>query len=263
VDGLPVVGWAGDVDGFYVVVSHSGVTLCLALGRLVAAEITEERAEPILEPFRPGRFVGGRAPSNGAGPAGRSVVPGDHVDHLIEQWARVMPELDVSPMGVIARISRLCRILEREVETVYPEFGLNRALFGVLAALRRAGPPYQLSPTDLYNSLLITSGAVTNRLERLAGAGLVRRVPDPDDGRSLLVALTPKGRRLIDRVAALHYERERELLAPFSPRERETLAEELRRLLLALEDGTPPPEASPRARVTARSSRRRRADSGP
>jgi DNA-binding MarR family transcriptional regulator len=165
-------------------------------------------------------------------------------------------------MAVIARISRLCRILEREVETVYPEFGLNRALFGVLAALRRAGPPYQLSPTDLYNSLLITSGAVTNRLERLAGAGLVRRVPDPDDGRSLLVELTPKGRRLIDRVAALHYERERELLAPFSPRERVTLAEELRRLLLALEDGTPPPEATPRAHVTARSSRRRRADSG-
>jgi glycine/D-amino acid oxidase-like deaminating enzyme/DNA-binding MarR family transcriptional regulator len=264
-DGFPVVGWAGDVEGFYVVVSHSGVTLCLVLARLVAAEITEGRAEPVLTPFRPTRFASAGAPSNGDGTADGAPtmppVPGDHVDHLIEQWGRVLPELDVSPMEIIARISRLSRILEREADALYSDFGLNRALFGVLAALRRAGPPYQLSPTDLYNSLLITSGAVTNRLERLAAAGLVTRVPDLDDGRSLLVALTPKGRRLIDRVAALHYEREREFLAAFSPRERETLAHALRRFLLALEDGPPPPEAARRSRVTVQGSRRRRADS--
>jgi glycine/D-amino acid oxidase-like deaminating enzyme/DNA-binding MarR family transcriptional regulator len=266
VDGFPVVGWAGEVDGFYVVVSHSGVTLCLVLGRLVAAEIAEGRAEPVLAPFRPQRFESSQTPSNGDGSTGSAirtpVVAGDHVDHLIEQWGQVLPELDVSPMQVIARISRLCRILEREVESVYPEFGLNRALFGVLAALRRAGPPYQLSPTDLYNSLLITSGAVTNRLERLTAAGLVRRVPDPDDGRSLLVALTPKGRRLIDRVVALHYERERELLTSLSPRDRETLSEELRRLLLGLEDGSPLPKGASRDRATGRSSRRRHVGSG-
>ena len=266
VDGFPVVGWAGDVDGFYVVVSHSGVTLCLVLGRLVAAEIVEGRAESVLAPFRPERFASARAPSSEDGSTGSGIripaVAGDHVDHLIEQWGRVLPELDVSPMEVIARISRLCRILEREVEAIYPEFGLNRALFGVLAALRRAGPPYQLSPTDLYNSLLITSGAVTNRLERLTAAGLVRRIPDPDDGRSLLVALTPKGRRLIDRVVSLHYERERDLLTPLSPGERETLSDELRRLLLALEDGSPPPETASRLRATGRSSRRRRVGSG-
>jgi DNA-binding MarR family transcriptional regulator len=137
---------------------------------------------------------------------------GDHVDHLIEQWRRELPELDVTPMEVIARISRLSRILEREVDEIYAKAGINRAQFGVLAALRRAGPPYRLSPTDLYNSLLITSGAVTNRIERLTAAGLVRRVPDPNDGRSLLVALTPQGKRLIDRVAARHYEREQALL---------------------------------------------------
>lgn len=265
VDGFPVVGWAGDVEGFYVVVSHSGVTLCLLLGRLVAAEITEGRAEPVLAPFRPTRFASGAAPTNGDGSAAAPTtppVPGDHVDHLIEQWGRVLPELDVSPMEIIARISRLSRILEREADALYGDFGLNRALFGVLAALRRAGPPYQLSPTDLYNSLLITSGAVTNRLERLAATGLVTRVPDPDDGRSLLVALTPKGRRLIDRVAAFHYEREREFLAAFSPRERETLAQALRRFLLALEDGSPPPEAARRSRVAVQPGRRRRADSG-
>ena len=186
----------------------------------------------------------------------------DHVDHLIEQWQQVRPDLDVSPMAVIARISRLCRILERDVEAIYAEFGINRAQFGVLAALRRAGPPYRLSPTALYSSLLITSGAVTNRLERLATAGLVRRIKDPADGRSLLVALTPRGRRLIDRVVALHYERERELLTSLSDRQRTELADVLRRLLLALEDGRPAKTARGDG-ATGRSSRRRRAGSGP
>jgi DNA-binding MarR family transcriptional regulator len=182
---------------------------------------------------------------------------GDHVDHLIEQWGQVRPELDVSPMEVIARISRLCRMLEREVDAIYAEFGLNHAQFGVLAALRRSGPPYRLSPTALYNSLLITSGAATNRIERLAAAGLVRRVPDSSDGRSYLVALTPKGRRLIDRVATIHYERERELLAPLAPPERERLAGLLRELLLAFELG-----AYGKRAATARSSPRRRVRSG-
>lgn len=244
VDGLPIVGWAGSLDGFYVVVSHSGFTLCLLLGRLVATEITEARDEPALAPYRPERFdpeggVADRDTTTGS-TARATPVQGDHVDHLIDQWRDVLPELDVSPMEIIARISRLSRILEREADALYGDFGLNRALFGVLAALRRAGPPYQLSPTDLYNSLLITSGAVTNRLERLTAAGLVRRVRDPHDGRSLLVALTPKGKRLIDRVVTLHYERERELLSPLGPRQRKALAGELRLLLLAFEDGRPP-----------------------
>jgi glycine/D-amino acid oxidase-like deaminating enzyme/DNA-binding MarR family transcriptional regulator len=269
VDGFPVVGWAGTLDGFYVVVSHSGVTLCLLLGRLVATEIAEGRDEPTLAPFRPQRFdpAAGAAEGDGDVPTGAalriSAVPGDHVDHLIEQWRDILPELDVSPMEIIARISRLSRILEREADALYADFGLNRALFGVLAALRRAGPPYQLSPTDLYNSLLITSGAVTNRLERLTAAGLVRRFPDPHDGRSLLVALTPKGRRLIDRVVTLHYERERELLSPLGPRQRKALANELRRLLLAFEDGAPPEQGDGSNGATARSNRRRRAGSAP
>ena len=190
----------------------------------------------------------------------------DHVDHLIEQWGRVLPDLDVSPMAVIARISRLCRILERDVDQIYAQHGLNHAQFGVLAALRRSGPPYRLSPTELYNSLLITSGAVTNRLERLTAAGLVRRVPDPEDGRSLLVALTPKGLRLIDRLIELHYAREAELLEPLGARDREQLVRLLRNLLLALEqgDGTGGADgAKPAAAATARSSRRRGAGSGP
>ena len=104
---------------------------------------------------------------------------------------------------------------------------------------------------------------MTNRLERLTAAGLVRRFPDPHDGRSLLVSLTPKGRRLIDRVVTLHYERERELLSPLGPRQRKALASELRRLLLAFEDGAPPEKEEGSNGATARSSRRRRAGSAP
>jgi DNA-binding MarR family transcriptional regulator len=190
---------------------------------------------------------------------------GDHVDHLIEQWRQVLPGLDVAPMSVIARISRLCRMLERDLETIYAEFGLNQAQFGVLAALRRSGPPYRLSPTALYNSLLITSGAATNRIERLTAAGLVRRVPDSSDGRSYLVALTPKGRRLTDRVVTVHYQRERELLAPLAPTERERLAGLLRELLLAFEVGDLQrgSTASRTRSATRRSSRRRPVGSAP
>ena len=190
------------------------------------------------------------------------VPSGDHVDHLIEQWRDVRPDLDVSPMEVIARISRLCRILERRTEAVYTEYGLNRAQFGVLAALRRAGPPYRLSPTELYSSLLISSGAMTNRLDRLTAAGYVRRTPDPDDGRSMLVALTAKGKRLIDRLLDLHYETERDLLAPLSAPERETLAQGLRELLIRFEGnhGVSSARGSGR-RASGRSSRRRPAGS--
>jgi DNA-binding MarR family transcriptional regulator len=194
----------------------------------------------------------------------RDVDRGDHVDHLLEQWHEAMPDLDPSPMAVVARVSRLGRIFNRRVEELYARYGLNQSQFGVLAALRRAGPPYCLSPTELYNSLLVTSGAMTNRLERLAASGYIERIPDPKDGRSMLVALTPAGKRLIERVVGLHYENEHRLLSPLSPEERTQLADLLRRLLLELEDDVSPPaarwfEGTP----SARSSRRRRGRSAP
>jgi DNA-binding MarR family transcriptional regulator len=182
----------------------------------------------------------------------------DHVDHLIEQWGRVLPGLDVSPMAVIARISRLSRLLEREIEDGYAASGLNQAQFGVLAALRRAGEPYCLSPTQLYNSLLISSGAMTNRLERLAALGYIDRIPDPEDGRSMLVALTKKGKRLIERVVGPHYENERRLLSALDEDEQLQLAHLLRRLLIEFEDDEPPAPARPmNGAVNGRSSRRR------
>jgi DNA-binding MarR family transcriptional regulator len=209
--------------------------------------------------------------STAAGPATIAAVvednkpapQGDHVDHLIEQWRAERPDVDVSPMAVIARLSRLSRIFERRVEDLYTKFDLNQSRFGVLAALRRAGPPFCLSPTDLYNSLLISSGAMTNRLERLSAAGYIERVPDPGDGRGMLVSLTPAGKRLIDRVLGPHYENERRLLASLTAQEQEQLAGLLRRLLIEFEDDAPPGRvrslADPPA--TASSSRRRRAGS--
>jgi len=187
----------------------------------------------------------------------------DHVEHLLEQWRRERPDIDASPMGIVARISRLARILDREVEDGYAEYGLNTAQFGVLAALRRAGAPYCLTPTALYNALLVSSGAMTNRLERLTAAGYVRRMRDPSDGRSILVALTPKGKRLIDKIVVRHYDLERELLASLSGDEQKRLTAILRKLLIEFEDHPPPVEGRNGGRATGRSSRRRRGDSAP
>jgi DNA-binding MarR family transcriptional regulator len=188
---------------------------------------------------------------------------GDHVDHLLAQWHTEMPALDPSPMAVISRVSRLGRIFDRRLEELFAEFGLNQSQFGVLAALRRAGPPFCLSPTELYNSLLISSGAMTNRLERLEPAGYIRRIPDPDDGRSMLVALTPAGKRLIERVLGPHYDNGRGMLSPLTEEEREQLAGLLRRLLHELEDHAPPASARQLDGASAHSSRRRPAGSAP
>jgi DNA-binding MarR family transcriptional regulator len=173
----------------------------------------------------------------------------DHIDHIIAQWKRERPDLDVSPMAVIARMSRLSRLLERSIAEVLARYGINEPQFGVLAALRRAGPPFRLSPTALYNSLLISSGAMTNRLERLRAAGLVRRIPDPRDGRSVLVALTRKGHRVVDQAVTAHIENEHRLLACLSGEERSQLASLLRKLLIAVEGEAPVPRGRGRTRV--------------
>jgi DNA-binding MarR family transcriptional regulator len=160
----------------------------------------------------------------------------DHVDHILDQWSLQRPDLDVSPMGIIGRISRLSHFLEQRIAEVLARHGLNEPQFAVLAALRRAGPPHCLSPTDLYNSLLVSSGAMTNRLRRLETAGLVKRISDPDDARSLLVALTTKGHQVIDEAVDAHAAGEHQLLAALDADDRAALADLLRRLLLQFED---------------------------
>jgi DNA-binding MarR family transcriptional regulator len=160
----------------------------------------------------------------------------DHVDRIVEQWREQRPDLDVSTEDVVARISRLERFLQRSMDGTLSPFGLNEPQFAVLAALRRAGPPYTLSPTVLYGSLLVSSGAMTNRLTRLEAGGLVRRVPDRGDGRSMLVVLTPRGRSVIDRALAACMETRLRFLAGLQPRERTSLAGLLRRVLANLGD---------------------------
>src|ERR1700712_3306698 len=127
----------------------------------------------------------------------KRVVP-DSVDGILEQWGRERPDLDVSPMEIVGRISRAERLIDVQMKGASATFGLERWGFDVLASLRRAGRPYRLTPTQLYNSLLLTSGAMTNRFDRLEQAGWVKRMQDPADGRGLLVSLTVSGVKTID-----------------------------------------------------------------
>jgi DNA-binding MarR family transcriptional regulator len=165
----------------------------------------------------------------------------DGVDGILAQWRRERPDLDASPMGVVGRISRLSRELERRLDPVFAEHGLEAGLFDMLATLRRAGAPYRMRPSDLAQAVMLTSSGTTKRLDRLEAAGLVARRPDPGDRRGLLIELTPAGRQLIDASVADHVAGEHRLLAALSPAERDQLAGLLRKLLL----GLPPAEPGP------------------
>ncbi len=159
----------------------------------------------------------------------------DRVDDILRQWKRERPDLDVSPMGIIGRISRAERMIDERMKAASLKFGLERWGFDVLATLRRAGEPHRLTPTQLFQSLMLTSGAITNRIDRLEHAGLVERLLDPSDRRGILVSLTRNGLKLIDRAIDAHMQEEEEMLAPFSARDREAAARLLRTLLLQLE----------------------------
>ena len=158
----------------------------------------------------------------------------DGVDRIIEQWQHERPELDHSPIGVVGRISRLARELEHRLEPVYRAHGLEPGWHDVLATLRRSGPPYELRPSELTGTLMLTSSGTTKRLDRLERAGLVERAPDPQDRRGVLIRLTAEGREVIDATTVAHLENERRLLAALSAAEREQLADLLRRLALGL-----------------------------
>lgn len=167
---------------------------------------------------------------------------GDQVDHMVQQWSVQRSDLDMTGLQIIGRISRLARHFDREIASSLMPYGLNSAGFYVLAALRRSGPPFRLSPTQLYNSLLVSSGTMTHRLDRLEKSGLISRVPDPGDGRSSLVALTARGRRLVDRAMEGHTANEVKMLAGLAPDHATALADQLRHLLIVL--GDKPDDAS-------------------
>jgi DNA-binding MarR family transcriptional regulator len=160
--------------------------------------------------------------------------PADAVALILEQWARERPDLDCSPMGVIGRISQLQREVHLAQRATFARHGLDAPSFDVLAALRRAGPPYQLTPTALMRTALVTSGAITQRLDRLEERGLITRTRSASDGRGVVVTLTDAGRAALDAALPDHLETERRLLSGLSTAEQDQLAALLRRFLVTL-----------------------------
>lgn len=159
----------------------------------------------------------------------------DEVDRLVSAWRRERPDLDVSPLEVLSRVTRLARHLDRARRTAFAERGLETWEFDVLSALRRAGTPYQLSPGQLLTQTLVTSGTMTNRIDRLAAKGLVVRGPDPNDRRGVLVRLTDSGRELADGALTSLLKNERELLSALPDARLEVLADLLRELTVQFE----------------------------
>ncbi|MBP0001055.1 MAG: MarR family transcriptional regulator [Cyanobacteria bacterium SID2] len=156
----------------------------------------------------------------------------DAVDKILAQWQRERPELDVSPMGEIGRMARLSKHLDRSVQSTIAPFGLNLGEFDVLATLRRSG---QLSPTDLFNTLMISSGTITHRLDRLEQAELVKRIPDPNDRRGTSIVLTDQGLTLIDRAVEAHVANAHRIMSALDESERQSLRRLLRKLVLFFE----------------------------
>ena len=162
----------------------------------------------------------------------------DEVDRLVEAWQRERADLDLQPMEVLSRVTRLGHHLDRARRQAFTEHAIESWEFDVLAALRRAGPPYELSPGRLLRETLVTSGTMTNRVDRLAARGLVERSPDPDDRRGVIVRLTPDGKATVDGAFAALLEAEHDLLAELPERDRSKLAALLRTLLAPFADGT-------------------------
>jgi len=156
----------------------------------------------------------------------------DEVDELVEAWARERGDLDLAPVAVFSRITRLARHLDLARRAAFTAHGIESWEFDVLAALRRAGTPYELSPGRLLRETLVTSGTMTNRIDRLAVRGLVERYPDPGDRRGVIVRLTASGGAVVDGAFTALLDAERELLADLPAADRDRLADLLRALLV-------------------------------
>jgi DNA-binding MarR family transcriptional regulator len=159
----------------------------------------------------------------------------DHVDEILTEWARERPDLDLEALGLVGRLFRVVHLADAALAEGLERHGLQPGWFDLLAALRRAGPPYQRNPTGLMRATLLSSGGMTKRLDRLAEAGLVERHPDPHDRRGTLVRLTGRGKELVDRALPEHLANEERILAALDPAERRRLDELLGKLLSALE----------------------------
>jgi DNA-binding MarR family transcriptional regulator len=160
----------------------------------------------------------------------------DEVDRLIAAWKRERPDLDLAPLTILSRITRISRQLDIARRDAFAE--LDTWGFDVLAALRRAGSPYQLSPGQLIQETMVTSGTITNRLDGLEDLKLITRAPDPEDGRGSLVKLTAAGVRAVDKAMEDLLDRERGLLASLTKDERADLADLLSQLASTLEENS-------------------------
>ncbi len=161
---------------------------------------------------------------------GASPTAADAVDRIVGQWHRERPDLDPGPMHVIGRIIRLHLVLDERLCRVFERYGLGRGEFDVLGTLRRAGAPFELTAGELSGSMMVTSGAVTKRVDRLERAGLVSRRAAEDDARGRLIRLAEQGRELIDEVVEEHFRNEARQLAGLTAEERGTLTALLRKL---------------------------------
>ena len=163
-----------------------------------------------------------------------AVMAQDDIDKILSQWQREAPALDVSSLAVVGRVLQIAQLLERHRETILAEFNLTVWSFDMLATLRRQGPPFQLKPTELYKSLMLSSGAMTNRIDRLEKDGMVTRLRDPDDRRSVIVQLSDAGLERIDAAMPVLFEREKQFLTDWSQTETADLIKLLRKFLAAL-----------------------------
>jgi len=157
------------------------------------------------------------------------------IDDVLTGWRGTNPGFDLRPLEVTGRLSRIGPLLARRQEAVFSRFGVNRGEVGALSALRVAGPPHRLSPTSLGRGLMMSSAGVTSRIDRLERRGLVRRLPDPDDRRGVIVELTDEGLALVDQAVEAVTESDRQLLGRLDGQEMTDLEALLRKLLAGLE----------------------------
>ena len=178
----------------------------------------------------------------------------DAVDRIAGQWNAVRPDVDISPVGIVGRVSRLSRLVDRRLAANFARFGIESWMYDVLATLRRSGEPYELTAGALVRQTMVTTGAITNRIDRLEQRGLVER-SSARDRRKVIVRLTKQGLDLVDEVVLTHMATERQILSALSPRQQRDLAHLLRTTLLALGDSADARHSAPEAgRIEPRSS---------
>ncbi|AQM67033.1 MarR family transcriptional regulator [Vibrio campbellii] len=155
----------------------------------------------------------------------------DAIDRVVSQWAKEKPELDTEPMAIMGRLMRVAKHMENHVAELHKRYDLKMGEFDVLATLRRSGKPYRLTPSELISSMMLTSGAMTNRLDKLEKKGLIAREHSKEDRRSVTVELTAKGFELIDSLIEQHLQAQHELMGSLSSTEKGQVNQALKLLL--------------------------------